>query len=150
MARDSGTGNHHSPKSQDSNDQQSNTYIYSHGRYRTSTLCASSTDVPEGSTGMYQPMRGADDQAGAISGVAVDFILFPLDTIKTRVQSSQGFVASGGFKGVYRGVGSVGFGSAPGGKLSLRFAPAQLTRQRLPSSSLTRHSRNMFPNYRAH
>ena len=50
-----------------------------------------------------------------MSGVAVDFILFPLDTIKTRVQSSQGFIQSGGFKGVYRGVGSVGFGSAPGG-----------------------------------
>lgn len=52
-----------------------------------------------------------------MSGVAVDFILFPLDTIKTRVQSSQGFIQSGGFKGVYRGVGSVGFGSAPGGML---------------------------------
>jgi len=57
-------------------------------------------------------------QAGAVSGVAVDFILFPLDTIKTRVQSSQGFIQSGGFKGVYRGVGSVGFGSAPGGTSS--------------------------------
>jgi solute carrier family 25 S-adenosylmethionine transporter 26 len=43
-------------------------------------------------------------------------MFFPLDTIKTRVQSSQGFWNSGGFKGVYRGVGSVGLGSAPGGK----------------------------------
>jgi solute carrier family 25 S-adenosylmethionine transporter 26 len=59
---------------------------------------------------------GLIKQAGAISGVAVDFILFPLDTIKTRIQSSQGFIQSGGFKGVYRGVGSVGFGSAPGGE----------------------------------
>jgi solute carrier family 25 S-adenosylmethionine transporter 26 len=42
-------------------------------------------------------------------------MFFPLDTIKTRVQSSQGFWTSGGFKGVYRGVGSVGLGSAPGG-----------------------------------
>lgn len=111
-------------KSQDSNDQQSTTYIYSHGRGRTSTLRSSSADIPEGFTGMYQPMTGAYDQAGAISGVAVDFILFPLDTIKTRVQSSQGFVASGGFKGVYRGVGSVGFGSAPGGELSRRSGEA--------------------------
>jgi solute carrier family 25 S-adenosylmethionine transporter 26 len=46
-------------------------------------------------------------------------MFFPLDTIKTRVQSSQGFWNSGGFKGVYRGVGSVGLGSAPGGMCSL-------------------------------
>ncbi|ORY34748.1 putative S-adenosylmethionine transporter [Naematelia encephala] len=52
--------------------------------------------------------------SGAISGVAVDFILFPLDTIKTRIQAAEGFVRSGGFSGVYRGVGSVGLGSAPG------------------------------------
>lgn len=42
-------------------------------------------------------------------------MFFPLDTIKTRVQSTQGFIKSGGLKGVYRGVGSVGMGSAPGG-----------------------------------
>ncbi|KAI9638923.1 mitochondrial carrier domain-containing protein [Dioszegia hungarica] len=52
--------------------------------------------------------------SGAISGIAVDFMFFPLDTIKTRVQSTQGFIKSGGLKGVYRGVGSVGMGSAPG------------------------------------
>ncbi|WVQ96020.1 hypothetical protein IAU59_003120 [Kwoniella sp. CBS 9459] len=52
--------------------------------------------------------------AGAISGLAVDFMFFPLDTVKTRIQSSAGFWQSGGFKGVYRGVGSVGMGSAPG------------------------------------
>ena len=58
----------------------------------------------------------AESQSGAISGLAVDFILFPLDTIKTRLQSRQGFLKSGGFKGVYAGVGSVGLGSAPGGE----------------------------------
>ncbi|WVO14341.1 hypothetical protein L204_101973 [Cryptococcus depauperatus] len=52
--------------------------------------------------------------SGAISGLSVDFMLFPLDTVKTRLQSSAGFWASGGFKGVYRGIGSVGLGSAPG------------------------------------
>jgi solute carrier family 25 S-adenosylmethionine transporter 26 len=45
-------------------------------------------------------------------------MFFPLDTIKTRVQSSAGFWAAGGFKGVYRGVGSVGLGGAPGGEWS--------------------------------
>jgi len=52
--------------------------------------------------------------AGASAGTAVDLLFFPLDTLKTRLQSSQGFVRAGGFKGVYRGVGSVLIGSAPG------------------------------------
>lgn len=43
--------------------------------------------------------------------------LYPLDTLKTRLQSSQGFVASGGFQGVYRGLGSVVIGSAPSAAL---------------------------------
>ena len=48
--------------------------------------------------------------------MSVDLLFFPIDTLKTRLQSSQGFVKAGGFKGVYRGVGSVVVGSAPGGK----------------------------------
>ncbi|KAK4688495.1 hypothetical protein P7C73_g1599, partial [Tremellales sp. Uapishka_1] len=52
--------------------------------------------------------------AGAISGLSVDFLFFPLDTIKTRLQSSSGFIKSGGLRGIYSGVGSVGAGSAPG------------------------------------
>ena len=53
-------------------------------------------------------------QAGALSGLTVDLLFYPIDTIKTRLQSSSGFLASGGFKGVYRGLGSVAVGSAPG------------------------------------
>ncbi|KAJ0124726.1 PET8 related protein [Diaporthe amygdali] len=52
--------------------------------------------------------------AGGIAGTTVDLTLFPLDTLKTRLQSSEGFFASGGFKGIYRGVGSAALGSAPG------------------------------------
>jgi solute carrier family 25 S-adenosylmethionine transporter 26 len=44
----------------------------------------------------------------------VDLSLFPLDTLKTRLQSASGFFASGGFSGIYRGVGSAVVGSAPG------------------------------------
>ncbi|KAJ1978314.1 S-adenosylmethionine transporter [Dimargaris xerosporica] len=51
--------------------------------------------------------------AGGIAGTAVDTILFPLDTIKTRVQSSVGFRASGGFSGIYSGLLSAVVGSAP-------------------------------------
>ncbi|KAM3079669.1 S-adenosylmethionine transporter [Clarireedia jacksonii] len=55
--------------------------------------------------------------AGALAGTTVDLTLFPLDTLKTRLQSSAGFLASGGFSGVYRGVGSAIIGSAPGAAL---------------------------------
>ncbi|GAA5911886.1 hypothetical protein JCM6882_005231 [Rhodosporidiobolus microsporus] len=52
--------------------------------------------------------------AGALAGTSVDTLFFPIDTLKTRLQSAQGFVAAGGFKGVYRGLGSAVVGSAPG------------------------------------
>jgi solute carrier family 25 (mitochondrial S-adenosylmethionine transporter), member 26 len=45
----------------------------------------------------------------------VDLLFFPIDTVKTRLQSSQGFRRAGGLAGVYKGVGSVLVGSAPGG-----------------------------------
>ena len=57
-------------------------------------------------------------QAGGTAGLFVDVALFPLDTIKTRIQSSQGFLKAGGFHGVYSGLGSAATGSAPAGKLS--------------------------------
>ncbi|CAH0392232.1 unnamed protein product [Bemisia tabaci] len=40
---------------------------------------------------------------GAAAGVVVDTILFPLDTLKTRLQSQYGFWNSGGFKSIYKG-----------------------------------------------
>lgn len=55
--------------------------------------------------------------AGAVAGTTVDLSLYPLDTLKTRLQSSSGFLASGGFSGIYRGVGSAIIGSAPGAAL---------------------------------
>ncbi|KAJ4329956.1 S-adenosylmethionine transporter, partial [Ascochyta clinopodiicola] len=55
--------------------------------------------------------------AGGLAGTTVDLSLYPLDTLKTRLQSSAGFAASGGFTGIYRGVGSAIVGSAPGAAL---------------------------------
>ncbi|KAI8978746.1 S-adenosylmethionine transporter [Trametes punicea] len=52
--------------------------------------------------------------AGGVAGTAVDLLFFPIDTVKTRLQSAQGFIRAGGFRGVYKGVGSVVVGSAPG------------------------------------
>lgn len=51
--------------------------------------------------------------------MCVDLTLFPLDTIKTRLQSQQGFYKAGGFKGIYAGVPSAAVGSFPNGENSL-------------------------------
>lgn len=53
---------------------------------------------------------------GGMAGTAVDVALYPLDTIKTRLQSEAGFWRSGGFAGVYRGLSSAAAGSAPCGE----------------------------------
>ncbi|KAK3314893.1 mitochondrial carrier domain-containing protein [Apodospora peruviana] len=71
--------------------------------------------------------------AGALAGTTVDLSLFPLDTLKTRLQSSAGFFASGGFRGIYRGVGSAVVGSAPGA--SFFFVTYEATKSLLLSSS---------------
>ncbi|KAG0379175.1 hypothetical protein BGX24_001465 [Mortierella sp. AD032] len=55
--------------------------------------------------------------AGAMAGTAVDTALFPLDTLKTRLQSKAGFAASGGFRGVYSGLTTAVVGSAPGASM---------------------------------
>ncbi|GIX70598.1 s-adenosylmethionine mitochondrial carrier protein [Caerostris extrusa] len=52
--------------------------------------------------------------SGAMAGLCVDLTLFPLDTIKTRLQSSQGFWKAGGLRNIYSGIGSVAVGSSPG------------------------------------
>nr|XP_054769952.1 S-adenosylmethionine mitochondrial carrier protein-like [Lytechinus pictus] len=55
--------------------------------------------------------------AGAIAGVSVDASLFPIDTVKTRLQSSQGFWKTGGFRGIYSGILPAFLGSAPSAAL---------------------------------
>lgn len=52
--------------------------------------------------------------AGACAGTTVDVALHPLDTLRTRLQASEGFWNSGGFKGCYRGILSATLGSSPG------------------------------------
>lgn len=54
--------------------------------------------------------------AGASAGLVVDSILFPLDTVKTRLQSKSGFRKTGGFKQLYRGILPVITGSIPNGE----------------------------------
>lgn len=71
---------------------------------------------------------------GGLAGVAVDIALFPLDTIKTRIQSRQGFLKSGGFKGLYTGLGPMAFASFPGA------ASFFVTYDSIKNSSLLMHS----------
>jgi solute carrier family 25 S-adenosylmethionine transporter 26 len=67
--------------------------------------------------------------SGGVAGTTVDVALFPLDTIKTRLQSPQGFIKAGGFKGIYKGLSAAAAGSAPGA--SLFFATYEMAKQRL-------------------
>ncbi|XP_076678018.1 mitochondrial S-adenosylmethionine carrier protein [Andrena cerasifolii] len=51
--------------------------------------------------------------SGGLAGVICDVTFFPLDTLKTRLQSQHGFMKSGGFNRLYQGLGPVLVGSVP-------------------------------------
>lgn len=55
--------------------------------------------------------------AGAIAGLSVDFTIYPLDTLRARLQAPSGFAAAGGFRALYRGISVALVGSAPGSAL---------------------------------
>ena len=78
----------------------------------TAALPSPST-APAPSSHSSPPSTSTSLLAGAIAGILVDVVLFPLDTIKTRMQSHSGFYASGGFRDIYAGVASAAIGSAP-------------------------------------
>jgi solute carrier family 25 S-adenosylmethionine transporter 26 len=50
---------------------------------------------------------------GGISGTIREVLLFPFDTIKVRVQSSQGFQRAGGFLNLHRGILSATLAASP-------------------------------------
>lgn len=52
-------------------------------------------------------------------------MLFPIDTLKTRLQSEKGFIKSGGFKRLYNGLGPAAVGSVPTGKLHIVYSLIQ-------------------------
>lgn len=72
--------------------------------------------------------------AGSVAGFAVDVTLYPLDTLKTRLQCREGFVKAGGFSGVYRGLSVVSVGSVP--SAALFFGGYETSKTRLPFSCL--------------
>lgn len=65
--------------------------------------------------------------SGGIAGTTVDIALYPLDTIKTRLQAPQGFLKAGGFRGVYKGLSAAAAGSAPGA--ALFFSTYEMSKQ---------------------
>jgi len=77
--------------------------------------------------------------AGGVAGTAVDVILFPFDTLKTRLQSAEGFAKAGGFRGIYSGIASAASGSAP--SAATFFCSYELTKNLLKP----RTSSTMFP-----
>ena len=93
--------------------------------------------------GTWSPMKGVDAPsfaiavlAGGCASSAVDVAIFPLDTIKTRLQSPLGFRAAGGYRNLYSGVTAAAAGAAPGGALffgTYEFARSVLI-QRQPAS----------------
>ena len=78
-----------------------------------------------------QPSWGVALLAGGVAGTAVDVTLFPLDTIKTRLQSSGGFAQAGGFRNIYAGLGPAALGSAP--NAALFFTTYEMTKTHLES-----------------
>eukprot|EP00536_Pseudo-nitzschia_multiseries_P010293 jgi/Psemu1/258872/estExt_Genewise1Plus.C_3080034 len=86
---------------------------------RQRTRCAHSTaSLPITSTSTSTTTSFATALvAGGLAGTSVDVALFPIDTLKTRMQSPQGFGAAGGFRGIYNGIGAAAVGSAPGAAL---------------------------------
>jgi len=75
--------------------------------------------------------------AGGCAGTSVDVALFPLDTIKTRLQDPRGFSKAGGVKGVYQGLGAAAGGSAPGA--ALFFSTYETTKNMLTRRTDTKY-----------
>lgn len=71
---------------------------------------------------------------GAVAGTVTDIALYPLDTLKTRLQSPEGFIKAGGFRGTYKGLGAAAIGSAPGA--ALFFATYEMSKRRLQQETL--------------
>ena len=53
--------------------------------------------------------------AGGFASATVDVTIFPLDSLKTRLQAPQGFQRAGGTTGLFRGVLAAAVGAVPGG-----------------------------------
>jgi solute carrier family 25 (mitochondrial S-adenosylmethionine transporter), member 26 len=80
----------------------------------SSTPCVPAAAAP---ASLPAPSYSTALLAGGFAGMTVDIALYPIDTIKTRLQAPVGFWKAGGFHGVYRGLGATATGSGPGAAL---------------------------------
>ncbi|CAF0950195.1 unnamed protein product [Adineta steineri] len=71
--------------------------------------------------------------AGSIAGCSVDLSLYPIDTIKTRLQQKKSLTRGFLFSSLYSGVGSVLIGSGPSS--ALFFTAYNLSKQTIQFSS---------------
>ena len=85
--------------------------------------------------------------SGGVAGVAVDTSLFPLDTLKTRLQTKEGFWKSGGFRNIYAGLGPAAAGSAP---TAAAFFLSYEGFKMMIDSYLKRNPNARFHDYRIH
>jgi solute carrier family 25 S-adenosylmethionine transporter 26 len=53
--------------------------------------------------------------AGSVASATVDTVIYPLDTLKTRMQAPAGFRRSGGFVNLFAGVVPTALSAIPGG-----------------------------------
>jgi len=90
--------------------------------------------------------------SGGVAGVAVDTSLFPLDTLKTRLQTKEGFWKSGGFRNIYAGLGPAAAGSAPtAAAFFLSYEGTKLLVNKLQQKELQRYKNSThFQDYRVH
>lgn len=72
---------------------------------------AMSGDESTLSSSLLPPRSSLFLSAGAIAGLSVDLVLFPMDTIKTRMQSRGGLTNAGGFRKLFSGIASAAAGS---------------------------------------
>jgi solute carrier family 25 S-adenosylmethionine transporter 26 len=70
--------------------------------------------------------------AGGAAGALCDLLFFPIDTIKTRLQSPQGFFKAGGFSRIYSGLPATIVGCVPGA--AVFFGTYELTKKHLTTS----------------
>ena len=72
-------------------------------------------------------------KAGSLAGCAVDFSLYPVDTIKTRLQQKKFLRNRHLFSSLYSGIGSVLLGSGPSS--ALFFTSYNLIKYQFPIST---------------
>ena len=75
--------------------------------------------------------------AGGCASATVDVAIYPLDTLKTRLQAPQGFHRAGGMGGLFRGVVPAALGAVPGG--AVFFGAYEYTRQLAQGNAASPH-----------